>query len=135
MKNSLIREYLRGLLPEIDFASGFHDDDRYPDRHVDITPVQGPGMVIEWAYEVAAFQIRAVGDQFRGDPEAAQDDAEDLAFEVDQALLGGTWPRQIGGLKVQWIKRAGGGPSLLEMDDADRAHMVCTYLIEIQSGY
>lgn len=134
MLNKDLRAWLSGLLPEVPSipGPGMHDD--YTGRHLVVTPVAGAGFSTEWLFENPGFQIRTIGDPFRGDSVAAMDDAEALAYEVDRAVLTAPFPQKIGGKHVVRIQRLGDITSLL-LDDAERQHMVGTYIVEVQSGY
>jgi hypothetical protein len=121
--------------PDEDIIPGPDLDDNYVGRYILITPVSGAPMSTEWLFENPGFQIRTIGEQGRGDPEYQIDSVEELAYAADRAILTAPFPQTIGGRHVVRFQRFGSGPVALGNDDADRAEMVCTYIVEVGSGY
>ena len=97
-----------------------------PDRLVTITPMPGPGYMLEGASDAGAFQARVRGSQDN------PDDAEDLAYALDSLILGAQFPADsTSGKTIIHVHRQGGTPSPLASgpDDGDRTEFVCPYLV------
>lgn len=95
-----------------------------PDRLVTITPVPGPGWVLEAAADAMAFQARTRG------PQGDQDTAEALAFQLDALIFNASFPVTVAGRLISQVRRFAGPPALLAPgpDDGDRYELTCTYL-------
>lgn len=97
-----------------------------PDRLVTITPMPGPGYMLEGASDASAFQARVRGGQDN------QDDAENLAFALDSLILAAQFPViSTSGKTIIHVHRQGGTPSPLapNPDDAERYEYICPYLV------
>lgn len=98
-----------------------------PGRYILLTPYGGGGgFAHEQLTSNRPIQVRSVGEQ--GD----WDGAEYLAQQVDYLFTFG-WPDSLDGAAVIRVVRSGGDPYPLMVDDAERAHFVCSYLWEIES--
>lgn len=97
-----------------------------PDKIVVVTPIPGPGYILESAVDVSAFQARVRGGQ---DDQAG---AEALAFDLDARILAASFPAaSASGKTIIHIHRQGGTPSPLanDPDDAERFDYVTNYLV------
>lgn len=94
------------------------------DRAVFLFPSAGPGLVLEQAFDVVAFQFRLRGQQ--GD----YNDVESIAETIDKGLVNG-WPATIGGKRVGQIGRVGSAPSFLLRDSGRRSHFTGNYLFTV----
>lgn len=105
-----------------------------PNRVVGIIPVQGPGLVLDDMFDVVAFQIQCRG------AENNIDDAENIALEVDDVLIGthpGFWfGDSERGAWCSGTGRTGGGPALLSPlpDQQSRFTFVSTYYAEVSTN-
>jgi len=113
----------RGITDEITFEEYLPD---MPDRIVRLNVTGGPGTSHERAFDRAAVQVLVRGDQ--GHPSASY--AEDLATDVDRALLDAPFPVRIGGRYVMRVDYLGALPAVVGRD-GDRTVMACSYLFEI----
>ena len=97
---------------------------KVPDRIVTLTPVPGPGFVLEAAADAGTFQARVRGGQ------NDQADAERLAYALDSLILGAQFPAVVDGHVIIHAHRLGGTPSPLsaDPDDAERWSYICSYL-------
>lgn len=96
-----------------------------PDRVAVITPVPGPGFILEGDADAGAFQARVRGGQ------NDQADAEGLAYLLDKLILGASFPAvTASGQVIIHVHRLGGTPSPLsgDPDDGDRYTFTTTYL-------
>lgn len=96
-----------------------------PDRLVTVTPVPGPGYVLEADADACAFQLRTRG------PQNDQASAESLAYLLDSLILRAAFPASLdGGQVLIHAHRLGGTPSLLAPgpDAGDRFELTCTYV-------
>jgi hypothetical protein len=96
-----------------------------PDRVAVITPVPGPGYVLEGDGDAGAFQARVRGGQ------NDQADAEALAYLLDKLILGASFPAVTpSGQVIIHVHRLGGTPSPLSgtPDTGDRYELTCTYI-------
>lgn len=96
-----------------------------PDRILVVTPVPGPGFVLEGDADAGAFQARVRGSQ------NDQGDAEALAYLLDRMILGASFPaRTAGGQVIIHVHRLGGTPSPLggTPDLGDRYEYTTVYL-------
>lgn len=98
-----------------------------PGRCFILTRGGGPGFNTEMLFDASGWQVRSVGEQ--NDP----DDAEGLALEIDRVLVS-TPSQYIDGIWVPSIQRFGSPPSHLSVDDADRTHFVCNYIVDARSA-
>lgn len=101
---------------------------RSPHGLVFVTVGAGGGLTSEGYFDRPFIIVRSIGKQ--NDP----DGAERQALDIDIAFLSVDSNRQIGNAKVLYITRAGGRPSLLEQDNAERYHWQCTYITETPTG-
>lgn len=92
------------------------------DRVAVVTPLEGPGLTLEGAGSVASFQLRIVAR------EHDEDALRKSAFQVDEALLFGSYPADLWGTRIQYVDRTGGEPSSLVEDEHDRVAYVCSYI-------
>jgi hypothetical protein len=133
--SSDVRAWLAELLPDEKLFQG-PEPPKYPGRMVLVTPAQGGGLVMEFAFDQPSFQIHVIGRQSRdGRVNDAATDAERLIYLVDKTILNAQYPLSIAGHHVTKAQRFGSGPSPLPTDSAGRAHFVATYLMEAESGY
>ena len=100
--------------------------DASPNMMVIITMGGGPGLEIEELFDRAGFQIRAIGAQ------SDYSSGEQLAQDVDRALVALDSSQNINGKRTLSVVRSGGSPSLLVKDDGDRYHFTCNYIWEVQ---
>lgn len=123
---AVVRDWARPILND----AGFEEVSQYPGpsltddsgSHVIWTRYGGPGEDADGALDDISWQARCIGLQ--GD----YDSAESLADTLDLALLS-LFSQRIGGIWVTRVQRVGGAPSALMIDDADRTHMICSYVI------
>ena len=105
-----------------------------PNRVIGIIPVQGPGLVLEHTFDVVGMQIQCRG------AENNIDDAEAIASEVDDVMIGSTPGFWFGdenqGAWCSGMGRTGGGPALLTPlpDPQSRFTFVCTYYAEVSTN-
>ena len=109
-------------------ATNIITQDLSPGMMVIISIGSGPGYDMEKVFDRVMVQIRAIGNQ--------QDytSAESLAYDIDRQmgdLNGPTATRWINGKRILEINRAGGAPTLLLLDDAERHHFTCNYVWEV----
>ena len=95
-----------------------------PDKLCTITPVPGPGYMLEAAADAGAFQARVRGGQ------NDQPGAEALAYQLDSLILGASFPAVIDGHVIIHVHRLGGTPSPLapNPDDAERYEYITVYI-------
>lgn len=130
-----VKDWLAGMLPGEKFYQG-PEAPKYPGRMVLITPSQGAGLSMEFAFDQPSFQVHVIGPQSRDTRvNASAVEAERLIYQVDKAILMVQYPASIAGHHVTHAQRFGSGPSPLPTDSAGRAHFVCTYLMQAESGY
>lgn len=99
-----------------------------PDRYVLLTPYGGPGLNTgEGILDARGWQVRCVGLQHD------EDSGEALADAIDTALLK-QHSAKYQGVWVTGVQRVGGAPVPLMVDDADRTHWVCSYIVETESA-
>ena len=133
--SSDVRAWLQEQFPDERFEQG-PEAPKYPGRMVLVTPSQGGGLSVEFAFDQPSFQIHVIGPQSRdARVNDSAEQAERLIFRVDKAILCAQWPQSIAGHHVTHMQRFGSGPSPLPTDSAGRAHFVATYLAEAESGY
>lgn len=92
-----------------------------------LTPVSGPGPVLEGINTVVGFQIRMVARLY------AYAGMKRSAWQIHKALLFADVPADLWGTRVIWVNTAGGDPVPDNPDgvDKDRVQFVCTYLAEV----
>lgn len=135
LMSSEVKNWLAVLLPEEKFFQG-PALPKYPGRMAVITPTQGGGLVMEFAYDRPGFQVHVVGQQSRdGRVNDAAADAERLIYSIDKAILMAQYPLTIAGHRITFAQRFGAGPSPLPDDSAGRAHFTATYIMEAETGY
>lgn len=108
-----------------------------PNKHIVVTPVGSGHLNTEMLYEDRFWQVRLRGPQARGDRDIqdAAVETEDAAMAVDRYLLGYDWPAYVAGTKVQFVNRAGAGPSPLGSGVQDgRSDYVATYYWDAATG-
>lgn len=133
--SSEVKDWLAALMPTEKFFQG-PEAPKYPGRMVLITPSQGAGLTMEFAFDQPSFQVHVIGPQSRDTRvNAGAVEAERLIFQVDRAILCAQYPTSIAGHHVTHAQRFGSGPSPLPTDSAGRAHFVCTYLVQAETGY
>lgn len=134
----LTSDVLAWLEPQLPDEKLFPGPDlpKYPGRMAVISPSQGGGLVMEFAFDQPSYQVHVVGQQSRdGRVNAAHADAERLIFQIDKIILNAFYPLSLAGHHVTHAQRFGSGPSPLPIDSAGRAHFTCTYLFQAESGY
>lgn len=94
-----------------------------PGKFVVATPYGGPGLAQDGAIDQRSWQMRCVGLQ--NDYETA----ESVANAIDIAFIS-HYSRKVGTTWVPQIQRVGGAPNPLLVDDADRTHFVCSYIVD-----
>lgn len=105
-----------------------------PNRVVGIIPVQGPGLSLDGLFDVVAMQIQCRG------AENNIDDAQNIALEVDDVLIGhesGFWFGDSSrGAWCNGTGRTGGAPALLSPlpDPQSRYTFVATYYAEVSTN-
>lgn len=87
-----------------------------------ITPLEGPGLVLEGAGDRSSFQVKLVSREFQAN------ELQRAAFAIDQALVFGDYPAELWGTQVQFVTRTGGQPSVIQEDEHDRVAYVCSYI-------
>lgn len=103
------------------------NDPPMPEPYILLTRYDGAGLSVDDLFDAVGWQVKVVGEQY--DYEVA----EDLAVRLDNYL------RRLhsGRYSGQWVAsvaRAGGGPSALMVDDADRTHFVCSYFTDTSAA-
>jgi hypothetical protein len=101
-----------------------------PDKAVFLTPSGGPGYVTEEAaLDAWTFQARTRGPD--DDPLAP----ELAAQQLDWYLLTARYPQQVDGVVIAMAARAGGPPSPLPLNPADRRfEFTCNYIVTTGGG-
>lgn len=87
----------------------------------------GAGLATEGLFDKPFITIRAIGKQ--GD----YDSAETLAKDIDAAFRALDHNGEVGEAKVLYVTRTGGGPTMIDHDNADRYHFQCTYIAETRA--
>lgn len=97
-----------------------------PGAGVMLTRYGGPGLDTgEGILDLRSWQVRSVGIQQN------PDSAEDLADRIDVHFC--SWySRTVDGVRVPSIQRVGGAPAALMLDDAERTHFVCNYIVAVK---
>jgi uncharacterized protein (DUF2126 family) len=95
-----------------------------PNRIVVISPVPGPGFLMEGAADAGAFQARVRGET--DDP----DDAEALMFRLDKMIERAQFPATVGGHQFIHIHRVSARPAPLlpSPDSGRRSEYTCNYV-------
>lgn len=93
-----------------------------------LTSFAGPGLALEGLLDRIGWGVDVAGDQ--GDYESC----ELLAKQVDLIFLALERDQVVQGIKVQGAQRAGGRPQVTGVDDGDRWHASCSYVVTVQSG-
>lgn len=96
-----------------------------PNRYVVWSRYGGPGMELDGAMDAKSWQMRVVGKQ--DDYESA----EEVADAIDIAMLSHV-SSHVGGVWVSNVQRAGGAPAVQLVDDSDRTHFVCSYIVSVE---
>lgn len=101
-----------------------------PDRIVTITPVTGPGYMLEGAADMTGFQARCRGMQSPYEIESYPD-AEALAIAFDKMIYAASFPLTVDGQVFVRCWRNGSAPAPLSPapDDADRYEFTANYLL------
>lgn len=102
------------------------DMPRIPDWFIVVSRTGGPGESVEGLFDGIGYQVRVAGWQH--DPGSAEDVA-DLIDQYLRSLTTGSYQ----GRWVASIHRTGSGPSHLLVDDANRTHFVCGYVVDVHS--
>lgn len=114
-------EFVQGV-PGSEPASDTIDDT------VTLTAFPGPGLILEQTYDRVGWGVDVAGKQ--GD----YDSCETLADQIDKAFLSVHTPEDVGGVRTLTVQRAGGRPTIIAVDNADRWHAGCSYVAQVQSG-
>lgn len=88
----------------------------------------GPGLEQEDLFDRLSVSADVAGDQ--GDPISA----EHLALGLDRLFLSISTPTRIGGVLVKAVRRTGGRPTPIGVDNGDRWHLACPYIFRVESG-
>jgi hypothetical protein len=99
-----------------------------PQRTVFVSIGSGAGFSKEATFDRPLLTVRTIGKQRN------YDDGERLAWFVDSAFFIES-PRDVGTVRVLYVTRSGGSPTLLLRDSADRYHFTCSYITETATGY
>lgn len=95
-----------------------------PSSFIMATPYGGPGTEVDGIIDGRSWQIRCVGHQ------NIYTDVENVANAIDIAFL--SWYSQdVDGVWVSSIQRVGGAPAPLLVDNAERVHFVCSYVLSV----
>lgn len=104
----------------------FNVKDATPGPYVVATLGNGPGLQLDGLTDQRFLAVHVYG------PPNDFAMAEYVAGQIDYALLtfpsGGLW----GAARVIMVSRTGGSPALVEIDDGDRYHLSCTYVVEAE---
>jgi hypothetical protein len=98
-----------------------------PDRGIVLSRSGGPGLMAEWSFDRPIITVRTIGRQ------SDYDDGETFAGAVDRWMLADS-PVDVGGRRALFVQRSGGGPTLIHVDSARRAHFSVSYIIPVASG-
>lgn len=132
MKYSILKSFLQANLPArwagLEFYPGPDMPTNTANRFVVLTRTGGPGLNTEELIDTSGWQFRVAGAQ------NDYQDAEDLAFDLDAAVLNSGYSQAVDGLWMVDIYRSGSPPTQLMVDDADRTHFVASYLASVQSA-
>jgi hypothetical protein len=135
LKYSDVKTYLEAYLSNLEYdpmpyfdpgpGTDLNVQDLSPDSMVIITLNPGPGLDMEEVFDRPGLQIRAIG------PQQDYDAAEQLAQDIDKALVAVDSSQSINGKWTLSVVRTGGAPALLLVDDGDRYHFTCNYIWEV----
>ena len=102
------------------------DDPRVPTSYILLTAYEGPGLNTDDLFDAQSWQIKVVGEQYN------YESGESVSGLLDRYLrrLHSGW---YGGQWVTSIYRSGGSPSPLLVDDANRTHFVCSFIVDVDS--
>jgi len=100
--------------------------DLSPNMMVIVTVGGGSGLDSEELFDRPGIQIRAIG------PQTDYAGAEQLAQDIDRALVALDSSQSINGKWTLSVVRSGGSPSLLLKDDGERYHFTCNYIWEVE---
>lgn len=100
-----------------------------PSSIVFLTLGDGRGFDTEQLYDQPFIRTRVVG------PQNDYDTTEQLAADVDSSLCSVVGNTMVGSALTRFINRAGGAPSLLLRDVAERYHFTCTYITATATGF
>lgn len=131
MKNfALMKPEIRRILDDADYQKAWiKSGPELPDvpgHGVLLTRYGGPGLETgEGILDARSWQVRCVGRQ------NSPDYAEGMADAIDIVFLS-HYSRSVGGVWVSSIQRVGGAPAALMVDDADRTHFVCSYIVSVE---
>lgn len=81
----------------------------------------GPGLELEDTYDRTMVAVDVAGDQ------NDYDGAEAFARWLDSLFLAITTPQTVAGSRVLAVRRTGGSPVPISVDDGDRWHFGCSY--------
>lgn len=96
-----------------------------PTSFILATPYGGPGEELEGVLDGRSWQIRSIGSQ------NIYTDVEAVANLIDIAFL--SWHSQkVGDVWVSSIQRVGGAPAALMVDEAERVHFACSYVLSVE---
>lgn len=100
-----------------------------PGRTVVLTLGGGPGFELEQQYDRVQLYVDVAGNP------NDLDDAEKLALAVDKAITSVVTPTVLtqGGTRALSFQRSGGRPTLVTVDDGDRSHFTCGYVLRVES--
>lgn len=101
-----------------------------PGPQILLTRGPGPGLTLEGTFDRVIWQADVAGDQLD------YQSAEDLALALDRILLLLDHSQNIGmdNARILCFNRAGSGPVVARIDDGDRWHLTCSYLVTVESG-
>lgn len=128
---SQMKAEVRRILDAADYADAMiylgPDLRDFGGRYVLLTPYGGPGLEVDGAVDARGWQIRCIGTQMDDDGV----DAEGMADAIDIAFIS-HHSREVEGVWVVSIQRVGGAPaSMVAIDDAERVHFVCSYIVSV----
>lgn len=135
MKFTDLKDLIEAILPaewatrNIWYEPGPNMPDQPVDYVINLSIDGGDGLRMEGVLQNVSWQVKTAG------PQSQYDKAEQLAWDVDRALL--NWPpgRIAGtGLLVSSIYRVGAAPTHFDIDDAERTQFVCSYFFDVESG-
>lgn len=100
-----------------------------PGRTVILTLGSGPGFELEQMYDRTSLFVDIAGNP------NDYDNAEALAMAVDKAITGVVAPRILSqdGTQALSFQRSGGRPSPTVVDNGDRHHFTCSYVLRVES--
>lgn len=119
-----------GLDPTVPVVDGVYVPP-VPNRIVLVQHAAGPGLMMEEIIDQVAIQIRSRGMPHPENPPLASADAQQLAGQVDDLILGTVPPVMAGATRIQARDRLGSGPRFQLFDTGFRAEWVCQYLLNV----